>query len=202
MFVAIAANSETYEVNTGIGKKVMMSVCLMITLCLSFLMNCEVDRRVEISNDAKRIAFMHDVAFIDDYYELLPWMNDNRDYLFHFGKILREAGRYNDSNAILRMETELDTDPMAYVVMGRNYEDMNLYAEADSFYLQAFLLQPNRIYPLYRQMKLYERTGDVVRKDRKAREILAFTPKVMSPAVKEMKDEARKIVLCKKRMKS
>lgn len=202
MFVAIAANSETYEVNTGIGKKVMMSVCLMITLCLSFLMNCEVDRRVEISNDAKRIAFMHDVAFIDDYYELLPWMNDNREYLFHFGKTLREAGRYNDSNAILRMETELDTDPMAYVVMGRNYEDMNLYAEADSFYLQAFLLQPNRIYPLYRQMKLYERTGDVVRKDRKAREILAFTPKVMSPAVKEMKDEARKIVLCKKRMKS
>ena len=198
MFVAIAANSETYETNTRIGQKVMMSVCLMITLFLSFLMNFEVDRRVKISNDAKRIVYMHDVAFIDDYYEFLPWMNDNREYLFHFGKILREAGRYNDSNAILRMETELDTDPMAYVLMGRNFEDMHMYNEADSIYRQAFLLQPNRIYPLYRQMKLYERTGDFVRKDRKAREIIAFTPKVMSPAVKEMKDEAKKFIICKK----
>ena len=195
MFVALAANGETDEVKTGIGKKVAMSVCLVITLGLSVLMNYEIDRRVEKSNEARRIAFMHDVAFIDDYYELLPWMIDNREFLFHFGKTLREAGRYNDSNAILRMETELDTDPMAYVVMGRNYEDMNLYDEADSLYFQAFLLQPNRIYPLYRQMKLYEKIGDDVRKNKKACELLSFTPKVMSPAVKDMKNEARKILV-------
>ena len=199
MFVAIAANSETCEVNACIGKKVAMSVFLMITVYFSFLMNSEVDKRVEISKDAKRITFMYDEAFIDDYYDMLPWMCDNREFLFSFGKALRENGRYNDSNDILRMETLLDTDPMAYVVMGRNYEDMNLYNEADSLYCQAFLLQPNRVYPLYRQMKLYEKIGDNTRLTQKAQEIMSFTPKIISPAVKEMKEEAIKNVNSKQK---
>lgn len=124
-------------------------------------------------------------------------MIDNREFLFHFGKTLREAGRYNDSNAMLRMETKLDTDPMPYVVMGRNYEDMNMFNEADSLYILAYFLQPNRIYPLYRQMKLYEKTGNTYKMRMKAKEIIYLKPKIISPAVMEMKKEAKKIYKCK-----
>lgn len=193
-FVAMAAGCGTTDSEWGLWKRMVAAVCMLILVGLTIVMNREVDRRKNIVKGAESFAYIHEAVFIDDYYELLPEMNDNREYLFGFAKTLREAGRYNDSNAILRMETQLDTDPMAYVVMGRNYEDMSLYAEADSFYLQAFLLQPNRIYPLYRQMRLYERIGDVVRMDRKAREIIAFTPKVMSPAVMEMKEDASELI--------
>ena len=194
LFVAIAADGENCDMEIGLGRKVLAVASLIIFISFSFFVNREVDRRVEISNDAKSFSYMHNAAFIDDYFELLPWMNDDREYLFNFGKVLREAGRYNDSNAILRMETKLDTDPMAYVLMGRNYEDLNLYDEADSLYRMAFLLQPNRIYPLYRQLKLYEKMGSETRIMQKAHEMASFNPKIMSPAVDEMKGEALKFL--------
>ena len=196
-FMAMAAGCGTTDSEWSLWKKSIAIVFVLILIGLTIVMNHEVHRRMNIVKNAEVFSYIHDTVFINDYYELLPDMNDNREYLFGFAMTLREAGRYNDSNAILRMETQLDTDPMVYVVMGRNYEDMNLYAEADSLYHQAFLLQPNRAYPLYRQMKLYERIGDSIRMERKAREVIAFTPKVMSPAVKEMKDEAQQLILKK-----
>ncbi len=131
--------------------------------------------------------------YVESYYEMLPYKTDNREFLFKFGKVLREMGRYNDSNAILRMSTQLDTDPMAYIVMGRNYEDMNMVTEADSLYQRAFFLQPNRVYPLYRQMKLYESQCDTSRLAQKAEEILGLHTKINSLAVQQMRHEADSI---------
>ena len=196
--IAIDAGNGNEHVKWGVVNRFVAITGLLVCTVFSVLLNRETDRRTELYKSARGFMFMHDEAFIDDYYELLPEMNDNREFLFSFGKTLRKAGRYNDSNAILRMETKIDTDPMAYVLMGRNYENMNLYDQADSLYRCAFLLQPNRIYPLYRQMKLYDRTGDVVRMRQKARDVVLFTPKIMSPAVKEMKKEAKIIVKNKK----
>lgn len=194
-FVAMAAGCKTIDCDWSLGKKDVAIMCVIITTGLTITLNREVNRRKKIVMDAEIFSNTRDAVFIDHFYELLPDMNDNREFLFRFAKILRETGRYNDSNAILRMEAQLDTDPIVYVVMGRNYEDMNLYAEADRSYLQAFFLQPNRIYPLYRQMKLYERIGDNIRMNQKAMEIMTFTPKVASPATTEMKDEARQLLL-------
>lgn len=194
LFVALASGGDGYEINVSRGRRLANVVFLLIPICFSIMMNREVDRHVKITNEARNYVFMSDAAFMDDYYKYLPWKNDDREFLFKFGKMLRNEGRYNDSNAILRKETFLDTDPMVYVLMGRNYEDMNLYDEADSLYRQAFLLQPNRVYPLYRQMKLYEKIGAKPRLTQKAQEIMSFTPKIMSPAVKEIKEEAKMIV--------
>lgn len=131
--------------------------------------------------------------FVEDYYDMLPYKTDNREFLFKFGKKLREMKRYNDSNAILRISTRLDTDPMPYIVMGRNYEDMGMTKEADSLYQSAFHLQPNRIYPLYRQMKLYEAQRDTLLCLQKAEEIRVLRTKIESPAVQQMKHEADSI---------
>ncbi len=194
LLTALAAKNDMAEVKINLVMRGLIIGCLAVGIVFTYILRSEASRRTELYQEAQLFSSMHDEAFIDDYYELLPTMTDNRQFLFDFGKTLREAGRYNDSNAILRRGTLLDTDPMAYVVMGRNYEDMNLYEEADSLYRQAFLLQPNRIYPLYRQMKLYEKTGDKQRFIQKAREVKSFHPKIMSPAVNDMKEEARKIV--------
>ncbi len=45
---------------------------------------------------------------------------------------------------------------MMRIVMGRNYESLSCYDKAEEMYLQAFHMQPNRLYPLYRMMLLQE----------------------------------------------
>ena len=66
-------------------------------------------------------------------------------------------------------------------------------AEAESAYRKAFGMLPGRMYPLYRLMKLYEAEGQMRKAEEMARQIIAFRPKVDSPAVREMKNEAKKL---------
>lgn len=150
--------------------------------------------RIEAKKEYERFSYMKDGAFIKDYYELLPKLNDNPKFLFNFGSLSRNAGRYNDSNAMLRQGTLLSADPMFHILMGRNYEDMQEYDMAEAKYLHAFNMVPNRIYPLYRQMKLYETMGDSLRMQTMARRITDFEVKVESPATRDMKKEALKII--------
>ncbi len=138
---------------------------------------------------------MHHEAFIIDYYELMPLEMDNVSFLFDFGKTLREAKRYNDSNAVFRQGTQVSSDPMFWVLIGNNYCDMQCYQEAEEAYQKAFAIMPNRLYPLYQLMGLYEETGDVEALRRTAREIMALQPKIKSPATEAMADSARRKVI-------
>ena len=149
--------------------------------------------RMEAEKDYDRFSQIHDEAFIKDYYELFPLLNDNPQFLFDFGSLLRDCGRYNDSNAMLRQGTSLSADPMFHILMGRNYEDMEEYDKADSLYDHAFRMVPNRIYPLYRKMKLYEAMGDTTRCKAMACRVQNFCVKVESPATRDMKKEAKAI---------
>jgi tetratricopeptide (TPR) repeat protein len=85
-------------------------------------------------------------------------------------------------------------DPMMRIVMGRNYESLSCYDKAEEMYLQAFHMQPNRLYPLYRMMLLQEATGDSIRIKEYANKVLEFDPKVQSPAIREMKWKAKEII--------
>ena len=150
--------------------------------------------RIEAKKEYERFSYMKDEAFIKDYYELLPKLNDNPKFLFNFGSLLRDADRYNDSNAMLRQGTLLSVDPMFHILMGRNYEDMQEYGMADSLYLHAFNMVPNRIYPLYRRMKLYETMEDSTKMLDMARRVTDFKVKVESPATRDMKKEAEEMI--------
>lgn len=150
--------------------------------------------RSEAEKDYFRFSHIRDKVFIHDYYELLPLMNDNPQFLFNFGTLLRYCDRFNDSNAILRKGTLLSADPMFYILMGRNYEDMQEYGKADSLYGYAFRMVPNRIYPLYRRMKLYENMGDTIRCKEMACKVQIFSVKVESPATRDMQQEAKEII--------
>ena len=102
--------------------------------------------------------------------------------------------RYTDSNAVLRLGTLISNDPMFYVIQGNNYLQMNLYQKAEQAYQKAFGIMPNRIYPLYRLMLLYEKKGDITKEKEMAQRVISFKEKVVSPATKEMKDKARTIL--------
>lgn len=150
-------------------------------------------RRVEAYEEFRRVRGIQDVAFLEDYRKKYEDLKAYPDFLFTFGTALREAGRYNESNAMLRQGTRVSCDPVFYTLMGNNYRDLGAVAEADSAYRKAFGMLPGRMYPLYRLMKLYEAEGQMRKAEEMARQIIAFRPKVDSPAVREMKSEAKKL---------
>lgn len=119
---------------------------------------------------------------------------DNPQFLFDFGKALRELKRYNDSNAMLRRGALCSADPMFHVLMGNNYRDMGHCNLAEQSYEKAFAIMPNRLYPLYQLMLMYRDNGNVEKARIMAERVLALKPKIESPATKEMKGIAKEIM--------
>ena len=169
-------------------------VVLIFIFFISFLCKNIVRERLDAEKEYRLLAGLHDRTFTKDYYSMLPYLEDNKHFLFDFANILKEQGRYNDSNDMLRRGALISNDPMFLVIQGNNYQDMNAYDLAEKAYIQAWHTMPNRIYPLYRLMKFHEQTGNEVKCLEYADKVLKFKEKVSSPAVKDMKKEAQEII--------
>lgn len=136
---------------------------------------------------------IHDPVLIKDYAPLLAALEDNRNFLFDYGQMLAKIGRYNDSNSILKQGALISNDPMFIILQGNNYRDMGAFDKAEELYLKAWHTMPNRIYPLYRLMLLYQQTGNDTKTIEYAEKIMTFKEKISSPAVRDIKREAQGI---------
>lgn len=178
-------------VSLGRLKVVIMSTMLVFASYHTFKF---VKEGYDTDNDYELMCGLHDKAFIKDYYELLPLESDNADFLFDFGKLLREQGRYNDSNAMLRKGALCSADPMFHVLMGNNHRDMQHYDLAQKEYEKSYAMMPNRLYPLYQLMLMYEEQGNTKKARCMAKNVVITKPKIESPATREMKEKACKIL--------
>ena len=193
-WVALAASLEAGTAEVRWWKRTAVwPVVAVGGLCVWHLSACTA-RRVEAYEEFRRVRGIQDVAFLEDYRKKYEDLKAYPDFMFTFGSALREAGRYNESNAMLRQGTRVSCDPVFYTLMGNNYRDLEAVAEAESAYRKAFGMLPGRMYPLYRLMKLYEAEGQVHEAEEMARQIAAFRPKVDSPAMREMKNEAKEFL--------
>ena len=123
--------------------------------------------------------------------ELYPLLKDNSRFLFEYGHALNKAGCFAQSNAILREGVQLSSDPMFYNIMGNNYKGVGDYVRAEESYQYTFDILPNRLYPLYLLMKLYAETDQIEKATEMAQRIIDFPPKIDSPAIRDMKREAK-----------
>ena len=207
LILAYAGTSEPVYVVKGWKKQFFNRFfipvgCLLMMVPASIFVSHQIECRAKAETDYQMMAGLSDAAFIDDYYELLPLLTENPRFLFDFGKMLAQQGRYNDSNGMLRQGALVSNDPMFYVIQGNNYRDMGAYNEAETAYLKAYHVLPNRLYPLYQLMCLYEQAGDVDKMRQMAQQVIGFNVKVESPATKEMKDKARTFAKASEQEKS
>ena len=56
--------------------------------------------------------------------------------------------------------------------------------------MKAFAVMPNRLYPLYQLMLLYEESGEKKKCEETARRVMWMKPKVESPATRDMQRKA------------
>lgn len=166
----------------------------LIFVSMSIFIAKEVQLRQNADKESELFIGLQNEAFIHAYYKLLQKENDNPQFLFQFAKVLRGMGRYNDSNAILSNGILISNDPMFYLLQGNNYKDMGFPHFAEQAYFKAHAVMPNRLYPLYQLMILYESVGQKGKMKKMAKRIIEMKPKITSPATEEIKQKA-KIVL-------
>ncbi len=126
---------------------------------------------------------------VEDSYALLPYMKYDIHFLFAYGQSLNKIGEYENSTNILKMGTEISSDPMFWNVMGNNSLALGRYREAEECYKHAFYMVPNRLYPLYLLAKLYHEEGDSAKFLDMADKVDSLIPKVESKNTKRLRDE-------------
>ncbi len=132
----------------------------------------------------------HDVA--EDYKQLYPLLNDQIQFLFEYAQSLSKSEQYEESNQVLQRATRISCDPMLYNIMGKNYQSLKEYDKAEQCLIKASQIVPNRIYPYYLLMLLYEESGQMEKMKQTALIVMEKEPKVDSQAVKEMREKAKK----------
>jgi len=118
-------------------------------------------------------------------------IDHNSDLLLIYGCALYEQGKHYESNLFLRYGTEISSDPIFWAMIGRNYQSIGDYMNAEQCYLFAFQCVPNKIYPLYLLTSLYYETNDSVLFTHEAQKTLEFQPETEIAQAKKLKKEIR-----------
>jgi tetratricopeptide (TPR) repeat protein len=128
------------------------------------------------------------------YTPLYPFLNDQIQFLFEYAQCLSKSEQPAQSNEILQRAVQISCDPMLYNIMGKNYQAMKKYAQAESCYLKSTAIVPGRIYPYYLLAKMYDEMGRTVDAQKYAGTVLTKESKTQSMAVDEMRNEMRKLI--------
>jgi O-antigen ligase len=129
-----------------------------------------------------------------EYESLYPQLNDHSRFLFEYGHLLSNIGDYKKSNEILQQVSRFSSDPMIYNIIGKNYQALKEYEQAETSFIHATQMVPHRLYPWYLLCKLYAEMGLPNKVKEAATIVQTKEPKVQSMAVKEMREEVLMIV--------
>jgi hypothetical protein len=129
----------------------------------------------------------------ESYAALYPYLNDQIRFLFEYAQCLSKSEQPEKSSKVLQRAVQISCDPMLYNIMGKNYQALKEYEQAEVCFTKATQLVPSRLYPWYLLTKLYHEMGLQEKVNETAKIVLTKEPKVQSPAVQEMREEARKL---------
>lgn len=192
IFSALSFRSRKYNVIVTI---------LTILYCSQIIYDgVDVYRREKRNDEAWRVAAsyydagLYDVA-IKHYQELLEEHHDMGDFLFEFGHALHCSEKYSDSNRILLIAERYSCDPMILNIIGKNYQALQEYERAESYFLRSINRIPSRIYPYYLLARLYAQPEFYHPEKCAAMKQIVLTkrPKTMSPAILEMREEVNRL---------
>jgi tetratricopeptide (TPR) repeat protein len=185
-------------VPTSIQRRIFYVLFSISGLVITALCICDRYPGYEAYQQWKRSQMLYQAGLYkdaaDDYARLYPLLSDQIRFLFEYGQNLSRSEQYRESNEVLEKAVKISCDPMLYNVMGKNYQALKDYVQAESCFRKAALIVPSRTYPYYLLAKLYIETGEQEKALEMAQVVLTKEPKVMSTAIKEMREEMDKIL--------
>ena len=116
--------------------------------------------------------------------------------IFSSAHILHKTGKYRNSNDLLFHILPYTSDPMPLVIIGKNHRLLHNPDSAELYFRRASYRCPNRFYPHYLLMQLYLDSMSLNPEKAviEAETILSKEVKVPSPAIEEMRHEARRVL--------
>ncbi|MDE6264030.1 MAG: O-antigen ligase family protein [Paramuribaculum sp.] len=176
--------------------------CVLVKWTLYLLLACGITfacrwlmHRNELAGEWERMRYVCRYRLDDRSIHLLDSLDaihgHSPKYLFDYGKALRETGLYDKSNGVLMRGVELSADPMFLNLIGRNYYDLGQYGKAEHYFLRAADRLPGRMYPYYLLARMYAdpAVNDSVRFSVVHEKVVRMSPKIMSPAIRQMRSE-------------
>ena len=133
----------------------------------------------------------------EGYERLYPKLKKRGAFLFEYGHCLHKLKEADASILLLKEASTRSCDPMILNIIGKNFQEKGEYAEAEKWLLRSTHLLPGRIYPYYLLAKLYA-VPEYLQRDKlqkMAELVLTKEPKVQSTAVREMREEVRKLLV-------
>ena len=133
----------------------------------------------------------------EDYVKLYPELANRGAFLFEYGYSLHKLKEYDNSTRILEEAMMYSNDPMILNIIGKNYQALGAYEKAEEYLIRSTHWLPGRIYPYYLLAKLYAES-EYCQPDklkRAAEVVLTKEPKVKSTAIREMREDVKKIIV-------
>jgi len=111
--------------------------------------------------------------------------------------ILNATGQREKADSIFTRGLKISSDPMFYNVKGRNHHEMGEYNKAEACYMNSTWLLPGRVYPYFLLTRLYADPFNYrpEKMQHAAKEVLKKEPKVYSGAIRDMRNEVKKILI-------
>lgn len=129
------------------------------------------------------------------YERLYPLLNNRAAFLFEYGHGLHKQQKYEASSKILKEALKCSSDPMILNILGKNSQETGDYWAAEEWYVRSTHRLPGRLYPYYLLAKLYAEPGfkRYDKLEEMKRMVLTKEPKVNSTAIREMREEIKKL---------
>ena len=121
----------------------------------------------------------------------------NARQMFEQAHALHKAGKWWASTELLKETMKVSSDAMVLNIIGKNFQAMGQPKVAEHWYVRSTHRLPNRIYPYYLLAKLYAEHPDVFPKEKlewAARMVQEKEPKVQSTAIRQMREEVKKLL--------
>jgi O-antigen polymerase len=129
------------------------------------------------------------------YSELYETLRHRGLFLQMYGKTLNMAGRYEESNELLREAEYYMSSQIISIAIGDNYRALGRTDDAAKAYLKAASMVPNMLYPRYQLAQMYVEAGMYEEATLTAREILKSTIKVETEASREIRARMEEIIM-------
>lgn len=180
------------------GRMVVLPVLSLLVLLLVYVYGNE------INSTRKSFAGwgMAQKAYVQEMYResnryfetVYPGLCTNGEFLMQYGKSLAMTENYQQALAVLTQARQYQCSSVIETAIGDCEKKAGNYAAAEQSYLKAMNMIPNRFYPLYLLMTLYQENGETTKAMMMARTIKAKKVKVPSKAILEMKGVADNII--------
>ncbi|WP_186754189.1 O-antigen ligase family protein [Echinicola salinicaeni] len=129
-----------------------------------------------------------------EYRKLYPKLKNNPYFLYNYAAELNVLHRYEDSNLVLEECKKKLNDFDVQLLLADNYSELDAIEKAEQHFEKASRMIPNRFYPLYRLVKIYERNGNIKQATLLAEGLLEKEVKVESSIIDAIKREMREFV--------